>query len=357
MRTRLGVAATLAAAAVVAASSFLRAQSATTPLPLDSYVEALRRQSGIPGLSALIQRDDQVIWERGYGFQDIENSVRATPDTPYYIGDLSQTIASGLVLNCAERGLLSLDDTLDAPSSTGGGSGGSAATLRELLAHAAPAGASEPFRYDPARFAVLTGAIERCTRMVYRTALRENIFSPFAMLNSVPGLDLTDPAAPPLFSPAITARYLQVLSRLAIPYKVDGAGRATRSDLPSKSVDASTGIVTTVRDLARFDSELESGVLLQDDTRQAAWTNARSAAGVELPTGFGWFVQQYQGERLVWHYGLTPDRYSALLIKVPAKHLTVILLANSDGLAKSAQLHQGDVTKSLFARLFLTVLL
>ena len=41
------------------------------------------------------------------------------------------------------------------------------------------------------------------------------------------------------------------------------------------------------------------------------------------------------------------------MIKVPDRDLTLIVLANSDGLNASFGLSEGNVTSSLFARLFL----
>src|SRR5687767_5569063 len=52
--------------------------------PIEHYLEALRQQAGIPGLSAAVVQDGQLIWERGFGFEDVEARVRATPDTPYH---------------------------------------------------------------------------------------------------------------------------------------------------------------------------------------------------------------------------------------------------------------------------------
>ena len=58
-------------------------------------------------------------------------------------------------------------------------------------------------------------------------------------------------------------------------------------------------------------------------------------------------------ERVVWRFGLIPNAYSSLVVKLPARHLTFIVLANSDGLSNPFQLASGDVTRSLFAMLFL----
>ena len=69
--------------------------------------------------------------------------------------------------------------------------------------------------------------------------------------------------------------------------------------------------------------------------------------------GLGWFVQQHRGQKVVWHFGHVPNAYSSVVVRLPAYDLTFILLANSDRLSAPFQLHQGDVTKSLFATLFL----
>jgi hypothetical protein len=69
--------------------------------------------------------------------------------------------------------------------------------------------------------------------------------------------------------------------------------------------------------------------------------------------GLGWFVQSYKGEPVVWHFGNLPNAYSSLIVKLPLRKMTLILLANSDGLSAPFDLPQGDVTRSLFAALFL----
>ena len=85
-----------------------------------------------------------------------------------------------------------------------------------------------------------------------------------------------------------------------------------------------------------------------------AWSNVTTSSGAPLPSGLGWFVQNYNGERLVWHFGATSGAASSLLIKVPRRDITLILLANSDGLSPPS-ISEGDVTASLFAKLFLRV--
>jgi CubicO group peptidase (beta-lactamase class C family) len=187
--------------------------------------------------------------------------------------------------------------------------------------------------------------------MSYERVLAEDVFSILGLSDSVPGSAL---AAPTLqdaetFGVNNLSRYAAVLARMATPYRVDTRGRATRNDLPRVRVNASTGVVTTVRDLARFDAGLDHAILLRPSTQVAAWMRPVE----HLPTALGWFAQNYNGNAVVWQFGVVPDSYSSLIVKVPNRRLTFILLANSDGLNVPFALEGGDVTASLFARLFL----
>jgi CubicO group peptidase (beta-lactamase class C family) len=137
---------------------------------------------------------------------------------------------------------------------------------------------------------------------------------------------------------------------------VDKRGKATRTEYNSKRIDASTGLISTARDLARYIAGIDDRILLDDDSIRTMWSNV-STTGATRPMGLGWFVQTYNGERIVWHFGYIPDAYSSLILAIPSKRLTLILLANSDGLSAPFDLAQGDVTSSVFALTFLRMFL
>jgi CubicO group peptidase (beta-lactamase class C family) len=188
-----------------------------------------------------------------------------------------------------------------------------------------------------------------------RKSVAHRILNRLAMIDSVPGTDLQIPSFPS--RRPVRSRGPRPLPARAPEagraVKVDGKGRAQRNELPGIPIDAAGGLVSTVRDLARLDAGLDSGVLLAEDTLAAAWSTAAERDGVPSRMGLGWFVQSYKGERIVWNFGYIQNAYSSLIVKVPARGLTFILLANSDGLSAPFQLQSGDVTKSLFATLFL----
>jgi CubicO group peptidase (beta-lactamase class C family) len=352
---RVIVSAALALAAMAAPRAQQQQPSIFTPggtLPvLESYLESLRQQAGIPGMSAVVVRDGEIAWEKGFGYENVTTRQRATPDTPYVVGDASGTLGAVLLLQCVEQRRLSLDDPIEryglsAPEPT--------ATLRQLLSNMQPAGG---FAYSPDRYTHLTEVMEWCAPQPFRKSVAHRILDHLVMFDSAPGTDWKDPslALPEgLFTPDERDRYTGILDRMAVPYRVLGRGKVERTELPPSGMTTTGGLVSTVRDLAKFDKALDdsSGALLQVDTLAAAWTPS-TVNGQVSAMGLGWFVQSYKGEPVVWHFGNVPNAYSSLILKLPLRHLTFIVLANSDGLSSPYDLAQGDVTKSLFASLFL----
>jgi CubicO group peptidase (beta-lactamase class C family) len=319
---------------------------------LDNYLEALRKQAGIPGMSAAVVRDGVVIWEKGYGYQNTASKIPATPDTPYLVGDLSGTLAAVLLLECSERRQLNLNEPI---RKYGGQLPEANVTIEQVLSHTTP-GVEEPFAYSPERYAQLTPVMEHCGEArSYRKSVAL-LLERAAMQDSVPGTDLWRSDAvlrEGEFDSEDLDRYRRVLDRMAVPYKIDTRLRAERTELPPITMSAENGLVSTVRDLARLDAALDSRVILLQETLDSAWNPVNLPNGSVSPMGLGWFVQSHRSQRVVWHFGMIANAYSSLLLKLPDQKITFILLANSDGLSNTFQLSSGNVTKSLFASLFL----
>jgi CubicO group peptidase (beta-lactamase class C family) len=335
---------TIALLALVATWQHTSAQSLPVSL-FERYLESLRAKAGIPGLSVAVVQSGRVVLDRGFGYQDVDASIPASGDTLYPITDLSQAVASTLLLqHCFDSGRLEIGDRVRRWVSQYPEDG---TTVRDLLSHASPSGG---FKYDSSRFAGLTGVIEQCQGDRYARLLTGELLDRVGMTDSVPSHDISPHRS--LFAAGTRARYDALLRRLAVPYHVDSNRRAVRSEYRPAALNASTGIVSTSRDLARFDIALGSGFLATQHALGLAWDSAEA-----LPMGLGWFVQFHNGERIVWHFGQATGAYSSLVLKVPGRGLTLILLANSDDLSAPYSLHNGDVTTSLFAQLFLRLFL
>jgi CubicO group peptidase (beta-lactamase class C family) len=313
-----------------------------------SYLDAYREQFGIPALSAVVVQRGEVIWQGGLGKQDVEANIAATADTPYFVGNLSQIFGATLLLQkCYDQETLELRDEMIrwVPAY-----GEPATTVGQLLTHQTPGGA---YAFDPARFSRLTDVIEECADLPYRHVLAGDIFDRAGMRRSVPGRTLDGVQYPggAVFPAAEVARYNDVLGQMARHYRID-RGQPVRASVPVLAADASTGVITTALDLKNFDNALRPPGLLSRDALTAAWTQAGGAS--PMPTGLGWFVQNYNNtEPLVWQFDLTRDVASSLIVKLPARDLTFIVLANSDGLTRLSNLSSGDAQNSPFVRLFL----
>jgi CubicO group peptidase (beta-lactamase class C family) len=320
------------------------------------YLEALRTQIGIPGLAAAVVGPADVLWETGFGYQDVGRSIRMRPDTPVPLDGLTQVFTAASVLRCSEQNRLSLDATIgtfkkDAPEP--------AATLRQLLSHTSGTGSSISFNYQPDRQDPLAAAVKACTGDSFRETTA-NLLERLAMANSVPGADILSLSPPAEGIPTNEERqvYGRVLERLSVLYAVDSQKRTSAMPpaVPAPPLTPSSGLIATAQDFAQFDLALRSGILISPERLAEAWRPPLDATGKALPHGLGWFVQNYNGDPVIWQFGSAADSgSSSMVITLPARGVTLVLLANSTGLVKTFSLAKGDITTSPFAKIFLSL--
>jgi CubicO group peptidase (beta-lactamase class C family) len=314
------------------------------------YLDSLRAQAGIPGLAAAIVDPNQIVWQHAYGRQDLNRNVVTRTDTPFHADGLTEMITATLVLSCVEENRLSLDDHIAKfqPNSSQPD-----LTIRQLLTHT---DANQVFAYHPDRLEPLSDAVRACTDVSFRETFA-TLLERLAMVDSVPGSDSISlqPPAEGIPDSDQAARYADVLQRLATPYAIDSKGRGVVSQYAAKTLTPATGLISTVYDLAKFDLALKQGILLESETLDSAWRAPIGPGNRPLPHGLGWFVQTYNSEPVVWQFGLDEGAASSLMITLPARGMTLILLANSDRLVKPLPLAAGDLMVSPFARLFLSL--
>ena len=321
-------------------------------------VDSLRRSHRIPGLAVVVLRDTTIILARGFGLANVELAVAVTPETPFNIASVAKPISAVVALRLVERGLLDLDRPMKsfagftdfcAAARTNGGlffgdyqCDTQPLTLRHVLSMTANGIPGTRFFYNPVSFSWASRPMAEAGKTPFSELTAKLVFQPAGMRRSARihrQLALT---------PALAAD-------LAVPYHVDSIGQIAISDPPPPQGDgAAGGVISTVMDLARFDVALSAGRLLSPDSRKVMLTANRSPTGTVLPYGLGWFVQDHAGEQLLWHSGLWEGKYSALYLKAPERRLTLILLANSDGLRWDNRLDEAAVERSPFAHAFLS---
>ena len=361
----------------------------------ESELDALRQEYQIPGMSVAVLLRQKVVLARGFGYADLENQIPATADTPYNIASCTKPIAAAVLMRLVEGGQLDLDAPLadllaDAlfPLRLHGervrGYANMCAAMAELaqmddfplaslfadyrcdraritvrhhLTHTAQGAPGQAYRYNGFLYGWLSLVAEQTAGKPFADLMVETITAPLEMTDTLPNPD--------------PGQRERILAERTQYYRVDPAGGYERSRWPSRefvelirmidpdaaesegALDAAAGIITTVRDLAKFDVAMDRNQIVSPASKEAMFTAARSDSGQVLPYGLGWFVQEQDGVKLVWHYGYAPYAYSSLILKVPEREVTLILLANSDGASAPSNLGAGNVLNSPFAAAFL----
>jgi CubicO group peptidase (beta-lactamase class C family) len=319
---------------------------------LESELEQLRSILKIPGMSAAIVKDQQLIWAKGFGYSDYENRVAATENTPYEAAGISMTFAATLLMQLVEQGKVSLDDPMSKYSAQ---YKDEAIKVRHVLSHTSEGlTPGDKYGYNGNLFSNLFNVVVKGSGKRYRALLVQNMLEKIGTTDTSPGNDLNDPDSDharmaELLGADNEKNYVDVIKRLAKPYRLYGSNAIVLTYNSQRGLSTSNGIISSVVDLAKYDVAIDRHLFLKKETQEQMWTPAVS----NMPYGLGWFVQQYRGHKLIWHSGNLPYHYSALILKIPDRQITFILLANSDALTSPFRLARGIVMNSPFANVFM----
>ena len=306
-------------------------------------LEKLRRNYKIPAFSAAITRDGKIVWAKGFGYANIENNTKATPSTSYHLASLTKTFASTIVLQLVEKGLVNLDD----PVSKYGINLESQGTIlvKHIFSHTSEGVPGTYFRYNGGRFGLLDNVISGATSRSFCELLNERIISVLNLHNTAPNILASNNCM------LVTVEEkIKFAKNLAEGYASDGT---TVEGYPTYFGTAA-GLISSALDVAKYSIAIDNNVFLKPETTELAFTPFSSNSGEELPYGFGWFIYKESGQKIIWHYGYWTAN-SSLIIKVPEKKLTFVILANSDKLS-SASNHigiDGNLRRSIVAGEFL----
>jgi CubicO group peptidase (beta-lactamase class C family) len=307
-------------------------------------LDSIRVRLRIPGMAAAIAHEGRVIWSVGLGDADAETGRPATPTTPFHLASLTKPFGALVVMQLVEEGLVGLDDPvrdygvfLTAPDTI---------RVRHLLTHTSEGVPGSEYRYSGNRFALLDQVISTASGRSFAELLAGQILQPLGLRNTAP-----NPAQPAAF--AYTGLDIHGFKeRMAAGYELVGSTVVPR-DHPDYFGTAA-GLVSSAEDVATFSIAIDEGRFLSEETWSQVFTPATSNAGATLPYGLGWFIQEYEGFTLQWHYGYWTTN-SSLIVRVPERALTFVVVANTPGLsaAYSGLGMDNNVLRSDVARLFI----
>jgi len=105
--------ATILLSGQVTAGDQTRPPTASASNAVDSIVEQQMKEVGIVGLGAAIIVNKKVVWTKGYGFADKEQSVPFTPNTIMGVASIAKPFVGVAMMRAVHEGKLSLDEDIN----------------------------------------------------------------------------------------------------------------------------------------------------------------------------------------------------------------------------------------------------
>ncbi|ESQ79420.1 hypothetical protein AEYBE204_10460 [Asticcacaulis sp. YBE204] len=293
--------------------------------------------------SVLVARDGKVIFEKAYGYANLEWRVPETTDTKFRLGSVTKQFTAVSILLLQEQGKLKLSDPIklyvpDAPAAW------DKITVAHLLSHtsgiinftAMPDYRStqrlqttsgelikrfrdkplefqpgEAWNYSNSGYVLLTAVIEKASGQSYTQFLTENIFKPLGMSDT--GYDNAS----------------VLLPKRASGY-MPGEGGPRNADFIDMTVPQGAGaLYSTTHDLLKWAQALFGGKVLKSESLTLMTTPVKNDYGLGVSV-----VNGVNGKEISHGGGI--DGFNTHLSYYPADKVTIVVLGNLNGRAVDA---------------------
>ncbi len=307
---------------------------------IEQIVQSYVRDHKFMG-TVLIAKSDNVVFDKGYGYANLEWQIPNTADTKFRLGSVTKQFTAASILLLEERGKLKTDDLVkkyvpDAPEAW------DKITIYHLLTHTSgiPSFTSFPeypdfekkpatpeelvkrfkdkalefepgsqFKYSNSGYLLLGYLIDKISGEKYPQFLQENIFVPLGMADS--GYDLNG----------------SVIAHRAAGYTPEPNGEIRNTGYIDMTIPYSAGaLYSTTRDLLKWECGLYGGKVLR----------AESLKKMTMPFkenyGCGLFISNAGSHKKIDHGGGI-EGFNTEVAYYPDDRLAVIVLANLNGRA------------------------
>jgi D-alanyl-D-alanine carboxypeptidase len=353
---------------------------------LETYLNQLIASGNPPGLSVVVVKDGEVVYNNALGFADGPRNIRATPETVYHWWSMTKIPTAIAVMQLHEQGKLNLDDEVTKhlpwfevkyPSSAS-----SRLTVRHLLQHSSGLPDTVPamigwvhyqdatpnqskvvkkylpefsaLKFEPGTQAIysnfnymaLGAVIEAVSGQTYELYISENVLKPL-------GMSHTDFVYTPAMAEYEAAGTLPVVHfyTLLLPTLLDANMLIRERDnkllwMNRFYIEAtpSTGLIGSAPDVARLmmmylNRGTLNGDLILLPESVSTLTDTTPIDG----RGLGWFVGKLNNERYLEHKGGGAGFATTMRI-YPDIGLGIAILANGSDLDRAGLV---DLLKSL----------
>lgn len=318
---------------------------------IEEMIRNKMEKEQIPGLSIAIVLEDSLIWSEGFGYADLENKVKARPETAYRSASIGKPITATAAMQLYEKGKLDLKAPIqnycpefpEKPSPVNSRhllahlSGirhyGGPRHRQELISKVHYKNIIEPlsifkddsllfepgsrYQYSTYGYNVLGCVVQGASGQTFGEYVKKHIFQAAGM----PHTQVDDP--------------YRIIPRRASGYRIsDESGQLENCEWVDMSNKIPAGgFLTTAPDLARFARAFMNEELVRATTREAMLEPQKTSTGDTIAYGLGWGLfpgEKWYGEREAFHGGGTPG-VSGVLYMLPDRRFAVAILMNLEG--------------------------
>lgn len=300
------------------------------------------------GATVIVTKDGKTLLRKGYGLSNVEKKVAMQADHIMRLGSITKQFTAVGILMLIDEGKIALNDPLtkfipDYPET------GKKVTIEHLLTHTSgiPSYTNKPnffetatkdlsvtqmvdtfkndalefepgtsWNYNNSGYFLLGAVIEKVSGMSYAKFVEQRIFTPLGMKNSA------------------YEGYERAIHPHAVGYSFN-LGKFEHSHKISMTQPYAAGaLVSTVDDLAKWNTAISAGKLLKSDSWRRAFTSYKLKDGKDTNYAYGWGIGQLQEQPMISHGGGIPG-FSTFALQLPTQKVYVAVLSNSDsGLAQ-----------------------
>lgn len=297
-----------------------------------------------PGAAIAIVRGTKILYTKGYGTANIEFDNPITSETVFYIGSIAKQFTAFAVALLEAQGKLSFDDDIRVylPELH---DFGQSITIRHLIHHTSGlrdyfgllALASQresdfitqnhifhiiekqrelnfspgkEFLYSNSNYILLATIVEHVTGQSFSQWVKEHIFDPLGMKQTLVGDD-----------------HKIIIKQQALSYRASEGVDYKIEVMPYSGYGAG-GIYSTVKDLARWVSNYMVPVVGNVDLIAQIQERGILNNGDTISYAFGLLIDEYRGLKRIGHRGELAG-YRTYVVLFPDQNFSIVILGNS----------------------------
>lgn len=317
-------------------------------------------ERNLPGLSVAVGVGQDIVWAEGFGWADLENQIKVTPETRFRIGTASTALTSVAVGLLLEEGRLLLDEKIQTYV-PGFPEKNWPVTVRQLMGHvsgvrndggdegplfsqhcqrpveALPHFAESTLRFEPGTdyrysqygWILISAALEAAAREPFLDFMEKRVFEPLGLRHTRADpakLDADSGDGPP---PKVPGQADSYFPRFGADPRY---GPDPMRPLDYSCYAGSSVFVSTPSDLVRFAMAIHRGKLLKPATVRLLQTSVRLPSGEETGYGLGWDLETATlsgaPAKLIGHDGDLLGGMAVSFMTFPEHEITVSVAAN-----------------------------